>query len=525
MIFNKKPTTLFEKKAAAIYGHPSINPIYKTKILKNLDTILTLFNNETDLYDKKIKEKIRECIKNTTLDINDTIELIPKTPILTIQPLEIQSDTVYLETYPITYTNLKEFEYICFGNKLSYRYMDENSFPSYLYLNLLHSLNATDPQQLIGNNKWQAKLAILLKETNLNNYVATAVFYHNTITYNDITYDVSYVPKYDVSNLKPQNIMIGKYRHLKLIDYYYDLDVENTRRIKMENIGIFLTFPFKNGYYIQPNGDLIYLNLYTNKKQSIDLNIDTICYMHDIEFFIDLLSRYIHLDDAINYALYAKNLTHQAIALLIIRRLVGNVLVLGSYEIHLASELTILSWTQLACGNMKLILPNKYLITDTPIYVSLINDIAASCFTKKGASILCSSYFIPEVNIHAVYKLLKTDAEKYVFFTLLLQTYIVAPYYYIRNTLKPQFGRQIINLAKYPKINREYNDSTIVNRLDSYSEPLLKPTDVNADVHICPPYKCIDLYEFSNEQLKELVTTGDTILNNNQLASFLSLIV
>lgn len=124
-----------------------------------------------------------------------------------------------------------------------------------------------------------------------------------------------------------------------------------------------------------------------------------------------------------------------------------------------------------------------------------------------------------------MYSLLTNDAEKYVFFTLVLQEYRIETFYAARKKLKPQFGKSIIDLSKYEQNNRRYTDTLITDRLDTLSEPLLLPSDVNAGVNVCTPYSCSEMYEFVDPQLNELVKTGDTALNSEQLSNLIALMV
>lgn len=527
ILFGKKPTTFLEKKGAAIAGHPAINPIAQAKILKYLPHILTFIDDETDLYETKAKKRIVDFIKSVELERGDEIVIPARQPILALQPENPPVYDTMLDIGPTVSTNISEFEALCFNNKTQYRYYTNTNFAAYLYQNLLYSLNADNVEELVDNVSWQARLAVLLNRTNVSDYVATSVFYDDTVQYLGVVYDSSFVPKYDVRNLSPQRQISNKITNQQLINYYYDLNVKSTKKVPSEYIGIFMTFPFKDGHYIQPNGQIVYLgNMYSASLKSVRLTLSNLCSISEIESTLDSLARNTRLDWVINYAIHSANLLEQAVALMIIRRLVGPTLTLvGSYRIHLPSELNILSWTKLACSDTKVILPLYYPSKDTPLYVSLVQDIAQSCYTKLGASMMCSPYRIPEVNMREVYDNLNTDAEKYIFFTIILQSYALPMYDYARRQLQPEFGRSIVDLSRYPISPQPYIDSTLADRLDTLTEPLIAPTDINAGLTICPPYKCIEMYEFTNPQLKQLCKIGQVELTPMQMANFLTLVV
>lgn len=525
ILYGKKPTTFIEKKASAIYGHRDINIIAQAKIYQTLDYILTFISNEDQLTDPKIQERIRNYIKSVTLDKDTKILLPKKLPILTLQPEQIPPYSVMLNTEEISAVNIADFEYLCFKNRIRFRYLKNSSFAMYMYQNILNYLNAASSKELEGNNMWQAKLGVLIERTNFSDYFAMQAFYDDAVTYRGVTYDTSFVPNYDVKNIEPQDPINPSTTEIQMINYYYLLDERTTRKVPTEMIGIFLTYPFKNGHYIRPTGEIVYLQLRSyNTLQSSRIAIQNLCTMNDIESAIENAARSIPLGDAIYYAVYSRNLKEQSIALLILRRLVGDILTIGEERINLPSEAVILSWSKTDCSNQTLALPPKIHNKNYIMYLELIQDIAASCNSKLGAAIMCSAYFIPEMHITEVYQKLTTDAEKYVLFTLILQDYPTNRLYMNLKKLNPTFGGSEIDIiGKYPPGNRLYSDTLVSDRLNALSEPLLLPSDVNAGVNVCTPYSCSELYEFNDPQLRDLVKFGDVELNPEQLSNFIVL--
>lgn len=528
VLYGNKPTTFLEKKAAAIFGNTFNNVIIQAKVRKCLAYILNfLKDDEIEICaDKKIRTQLREYLKTVQLVIGDPIYLTRKLPILALQPEIIPEYKLKMDVIVSSQVNRAEFEQMVFNNRTKYRYLIGTSFASYVYQNILYSLNARNTRQLEDNKHWQAKLALLIDRTGFNDNVAKSAFYSDTVKYHGVTYQSHFVPKYDVNSLMPQESIDEQMTDRKLIRYYYDLNVRTTSRVPLDKIGIFLTFPFKDGHHIQPDGKIIPITTSLDLKKSVRLMITDLCNISDIEFAIDTAARSIALDDVIYYALHAKNLTELSVALMIIRRLVGDVLTVQNIRIQMPTEFNILSWTtQMNCNMSNITLPPNYKSKDTPMYVAMIQDIAQSCYSKLGASMACSAYSLPEVHMGEVYDVLQNDAEKYIFYTLILQDYTYSMYYIARKRLKPTFGRSIVDMSKYPKFNGRFSNTTLSERLDSLTEPLVKPVDLNAGITLCPPYKCIEMYEFIDPQLNELVTMGDTELNENQLASYITLLI
>lgn len=535
---SRRPITLFEKKVAALVGSPRIDPLRQLAARKRLDRILATFNDEQDLYERGVREKIRDILNETRPEIGDTVRLPVKAPIFAL-PLEQPPRYDYtLETTlaPITGTvSLREFEQLCFDGRTLYRFYEDTSFAAYLYQNLLYSLNATDVGQLIDNQQWQAKLACLLYETRLNNLVAVSAFYEDRVRYRDTVYDTSYVPKYDVKNLKPMNrISHDRDGNLdrRMLEYYYNLDVSTERQVPTEYLGFFLTFPFKQGFYVQPNGAIIYLNIEPVKKRTVNKLMRRLCTAFELESMIDYAARALSYGDALAYAVHAPNHMQQGLALLVLRRMVGNYLHVEPYAIPLPSEYDVLSWNQIVCRPMGVVLPIGMASGDDGddrLLTDMIRDTARSCGNEHGAAMLCSSFRLPEARLYAVFRSLTTDAERYVFYTILMQEYRAPMFDAARNELRPEFGRDAIDVVgMYGALSppRRYVDTTVDDRLASYTEPLLRPTDATAYTESnCTPIKCPELYRFVDPQLAELIATERVDLNEDQTAAFIALCV
>lgn len=537
VLFGKQPHTPLERCAAAIYGSRYIDVLSQAKILKHLDDILGYIdvNNANDcqaaLKRISVRKRVRDYVNTLRLDIGDPIYLHRMLPILSVHPEKPEHYSFTLETAPSSISTIAEFEYLVFNNFRKYRYLGGTSFAGYVYQNILYSLNANSIDELEDNDAWQARLAILLYATDLNDYVARNAFYDNEVRYRGIDYDTSFVPNYDVNALVPQQPLTTVSTHLQQIRYRNSIDVTTTKTIPLENMAIFLVFPFLNGHYIKPNGRIVYLNLNAQCKKSVRFIMNDLCHTHDLEYAVESASRNLKLDDVIYFAIYSETLQMQALALLVLRSMIGNYLTVNKYTIRIPNALTILSWTSMTCQPLtSIILPSSYsgaskaMDEKINLYASLIRDIAKSCFSTWNASMICSSYNIPEYILKPCYDRLRNDAEKYIFLTMLLQDYNYASYSAARNRLKPNFGQEKIDLSKYPVSGKMYNDSTLGERLKDLTEPLVRPTNINDGITTsCPPYKCIDMFEFEDLQLRMLVRNEDPQLTNDQLANYIAL--
>lgn len=578
----------------SIIQHEYIDMKMQALIYRNLDSIVPAFKTKTDMFynDMHVK-RIFKYLKTLTLDNTYPCFLTVKAPIITYIPnvdkyqknkLQFSfrrseptkstesadnatalipydsttNDTLLMKTnIPSTSPNhilkleaiskvsLYEFERLCFNNRVLYYYYEGTSFAAYVYQNILYSLNANDLNQLKGNNVWQVKLAEILYKTDFDDFIAFSAFTQNQIVVNESTViDTSFVPKYRVLELKPVMKRIPKSDNDRIIlNYRNYLNPRQIRKVPIQYISIFLTFPFKDKHYIQPNGDIAYINLpMVNQKKivydNIELTIQQMCEISDIMQIIVDARNWINPNVLIYKLISENDLKRQGLMLILLRYLIGPYLTLGPFTINLPTMNNILKWSNIANSNecnkillLKNTIEQNNISTSydkIKIYVNLIKSIVDNCVSKIGATFLCSSYQIPDVYLASIYELLESDAEKYVFFTLLIQQYPLNQYLKYRdNFLKPVF--QNLNtdqniLSSFKKCVRKYINVTTKDRLHSYTIPLILSNEIS-DYTECPPYTCLELYEFKNPQLKNLVELGDTELTNLQMASFITLCI
>lgn len=579
VLLNEKPMTIIEKKAAAVCGHEAINPIMQAKIYNNLQSINQILESaavQLDqanaalgiIYDPEDSDSLADLLSNQfvraqILEFMQTVpELVPtdrkhdyadiqititkKPLVLTLTPepiLDQHREYEMLESNWVKPSILSEFEYLCFNNRTQFRYMGSTNFATYMYQNILHYLQLDETNMVdalttpcnentSSDEPWQQRLAQLILRINFNSALVEQAFYENSIQYRNTKFDTSFVPKYDVRALEPQQpINYTNLNDMDLITYHETLDIRSVQAIPTNKIAIFLTFPFKSGHLVKPCGKIVYLNLETfTNRRSVRVLMQDLCNIHDIETAVENAARLLPLDYVVWHAANAQNIKSQALALLVLRRLIGDTVTIDGHRVELADELRILSWLEITCSARNIAIPPSYRAIPKSLIdnaINMIRDIAASCCSKRGAAFLCSTYGIPEMLMGNVYAELKTPAEKYIFFTLLLQEYPVQMYDDLRCQLTGvEFGQSNIDLRDtYEPFHREYVNSCVGDRMQLYSEPLLRPDEVNSDVVLCNPVKCFESYEYMDDQLNKLVRNEPIPMNQSQLANFIALML
>lgn len=140
-VLDSAPTTFADgstmmKKTAAIYGHRQINPVHQVKIHKSLDTVLQLLLADEDgddlLNEHTIrhvaKNKIKSVLDNTSVDVNDVLQLPVRTPVLAYSPEPPFTYDFKLPLRPTTGVSLFDFELMAFNNRVIYQYYEGVSF-------------------------------------------------------------------------------------------------------------------------------------------------------------------------------------------------------------------------------------------------------------------------------------------------------------------------------------------------------------------------------------------------------------
>lgn len=614
------PQTPFDRKVAAVVRSRHIDPFTQLAVTKTLSEIIDLLDAELQspgeescsavdtsspvtetgspllldgtsatckrknassydelLQKKNVARRVRDIASSATGPSYGDVLLLPLPPpvfAMVPNPTPIRHRAV--ETTPCRgpHASLHDFERLAFNNRTIHRYYTDTDFAAYLYQNLLYSLDASDVSQLENDRSWQARLAVLLWSTKLNQLCAFAAFYENRVTCDGVEYDTSFVPFYDVRAIMPlsrNRTVCGDevkrkwagesyendgqrensetsdgYDQESVLYYHRDFDPSATARVPLRHMGLFLVFPFKSGYYVRPDGRPVFLNVKPYRRESVRMLMERVCGMDSLESMVDSLSRQFDCEDALSYAVHSRDLVRLGVALLVLRRMVGDKLTVGSFTIQLPTEMNVLEWNHTWCHVAATVLPrgmSEGFCVEKQIRI--INEIADRASSELDVSLLCSPFRLIECQLEPVYLRLTTDAQRYAFYTLLMQDYPNAMYWRARKRLRPKFQGQydakgtenngtlfgaplqkhLLTLtSKYAPNCRPYVDSVVTDRLSLYAEPLIRPTDVSAPVEShCQQLSSPERYEFVNEQLASLVSTGNTDLTPQQFASYLSM--
>lgn len=523
--------TLFDKKALAIAQGSNADALQTAKVRKRLPEILEFVRDDGDLLEVGVRTRIANLIKNTKLTDDDHVWLPIKLPVyvsptaLSNAVTEPQRVVANIHLSRISRVSLADFEAFAFNSRILYKYYKNTSFASYLFQNLVYSQKLIESTQLNTlyadeSQPWQVRLASLLFITNVREQVANDAFYADEVIYENVAYDTSYVPNYDVQAIQPLGKIVPFASEQDMINYYYSFDPSTTKEVPSSYMSIFMSFPFKNGYHVRPDGSIIFANLPRITRYSITNEFTRICGISDIEAAIENVARRVTLTDALSYAAYAKTLTAQGIALMVARRIARSDTILLptiSAQLRLSGEFTMLSWMTFSCKLGQITMPVLYRTPTGDKHIALVRDIARSCASKLGAAILCSPFCIPELDINYVHANLVDDAETYVLYTLVLQQYANMSYYAARNSLRPKFGNTPVDLSIYEMSGRppapllEHTDY----RVAMFGDYAVAPND-------CSSERCLDNYEFTDPQLNALAISDQVELTPHQLSAYIS---
>lgn len=543
IIIGELPVTRVEKLAASILNNEYINSSRSFKLEKNIQAIQSILNTNDLTDDALIFEKRRpilQLVENTKFQIGDKFQLSFKSKIPTWFPEPNKQSIIQWSVLPSINVSLADFQQLLFNNKIIQPYYKNINFVDYIVTNLKYFLDIQEIEEITDNLLDQAKLLLFIDKTDYNEYTLIRAFYDNTLTYNNVIFDTSFVPKYPVLELKHQFEPIINNDYAKEIEYWNSIDLSTIQSIPLEYLAIFMVFPFKNGFYVQPDGKIMKIPVKLQNRMSLINTLDSICSINDLEAILDETSKFYSIEEVLNWTLYEKSLRNVGLGILLLRRYYGNILTINPFKIALPTEYNVLSWLSLQCTNKNsskgIILPinddSRHSIDKLNqtaiITIALIRDIISSCQTAFGASVLCSNYCILEIDMYKVFKQLKTPTEKYVFLLLIYQYY---PYYNYHRAIKAlhtqvTFGRDttIDVLKLYKPSIRRYVNASIETKLSTISMEIVRPQDLNNKVVTCSPSLCPDLYEFTDPQLNELAKTNSvTFYTPKQIANYIDL--
>lgn len=540
--FGEMPYDRVGKLTAAILNTSRVNTIRAFKIEKQLEQIQAIIGpdntDENSIFSKR--REILNAIADTKFQIGDVFQLSYKPKIQALYPEPNKQNFVQWSVLPNTKVSLVDFEHMLFNSKVIIRYYENVKFIDYIVGNLKYYLDVDNVEETRDNALMQAKLLQFIDKTGYNEFSLTKAFYENRIAYDGVIYDTQFVPKYPVLDLKHQLTPLITTNNTDEIDYWHSIDLSTIAKVPLQYLSIFMAFPFKNGFYVQPNGSIIKIPLKPKKRTSLINTLGSICSVDDLAAVLDQTSQLYAVEDVLHWTIYEKTLRNVGLGILLLRRYYGNILSINPYKIALATEHNILSWLSFQCSGADtspgLILPlgiddEKNTTTRTAeISVNLIRDIVASCQTAFGAAVLCSNYCLLEIDMHSIYKQLVSPTEKYVFLMLVFQYY---PYYTYYKALKSIRSNLIFGtdpsldvLSLYKPNVRAYKNASLNEKLDQMTVPIVRPQDLNANVNACPPNTCPDLYEYADPQLDTLAKHATVVFQSpKQLANFIDLCI
>lgn len=522
--------------------HCSIDPLKQAKVYKHITEIVAIFKgDEAALCENSstsdVRNLIAEYVQTISLGKSDRIVVAKRlmymasvraytAPMPSKAIFDLQK-TVSTKRQPTLY----DFEMLAFNGRGAVEYLHGRHFAHYLYHNLNLAFQTDD------RRSWQRRLAELLRRTDCDDRVAFEAFYQNSVKHEDIVYDTSFVPKFDARSLQQQRLPIASLcvkdnkTMLELAKFYDSFKTEPNSVVPQAMLAVFQTFPFKNGYYIHPETgrlDQIFLpppssknKIQVNKAMMISSNL---CDMINLESAIASVARTIPLDDIAKAAVFATNLRDAAFALSTLRYITGSehFKIDASHIIPLPTLNEILGWMTLRCENNIFLLPtldrSLYAKRLADIYFGLIEFIASTCITATGAAVKCSPYRLPEHLLRNIFDKLTTDAEKYIFLTILIQDYDYVSFIRARNKLRPKFSSAT---------TKEDNDlpPTDMRCITINADTVKLSENSNESAAVCsdnPYVYCSTYYTFSDPQLRTLCAKGTVDLTDFQLASVIS---
>jgi hypothetical protein len=518
----RETDSIFNRKIAILNGTSHVRPAKVYKILNVLPQIKQIVKTHEQLADPEIQEKIISLMNTVFFKPGDVLYLLPKREIriFTAENKVSRQSTRshYFESVSSIETSLFTFEQMMFNNCVQFKYHHGTSFSNYVFQNLMNNLPDISVPDLQFNPTWQAKTANIINFVNFDDETVKEMFYSNNVTYNGMSLDTSFVPKYDVRSLQSTRIFKPRPFDTEMLRYRALLNPKLVTRVPKEYLSIFTTFPFVANHYVDSfNGEITYLDILPPRPEETKLFITKACSLGGIESTLyDNLN--LNVDAAVAVAAHATQLHHQANALLVLRNLLqSDVLQIRNRRIRLPTVNEIISWISLNCESEKLLLPVYHFTRTINEKIELIRNIAQSCVSSIGCAFLCSGFHLVAIETRAVFDRLTSDTERYVFCTLLLQSFDLPHVRRYRDSLKDlQFGTLVeTDMTRYRRKT---------NRTIRTKEKLILVNDVVIQNAYCNLQKriCLDLYEFTNPKLAAFVNDDYYKLEDEDLAMLIS---
>lgn len=518
------PASPLQAKAAAVCGHRAIDPLVCAKVYKSLDRILRASSTEA-------KSRLLDGV---ALGVGDWVRLPVRPPIVPYLPDPPSAYDFKLPVRRSYRVSLYDFERMAFEHRGVYQFYEGVSFAAYFYQNAVYAFPGDD-------DRWQSRLLRVIRQTNFCAAVCTAAFYEDTVVYRGDAYDTSFVPNYDVNALAPlarigcEPRCRGCTTETRALAYRAALDVRRVRRVPPEYARLFAAFPFKDGHHIRPDGTVRFLDVDRSRRATRTANVLQNCDPSDDGDLADA-ARTLRLEDVFYYALHVDRLESQGTAMLVLRRMIGNTFAVDGVRITLPFRGEVLEWCSSAPFRHEpslLLLPEGVVDggrhRDTAEAIALVRDIAVAARSKLAAAYTCSRYHLMECHYRAVYEATRTDAQRYVVLTLVMQQYDLNAYRRYRDrALRPVFPDDD-DASGGGGGHRAYTrpldpSATIQDRLDASTQRLITPVEVSAVVRpVLDPIGNMETCEFADPQLAALVEHGDVELTRSQTAAYVTL--
>ena len=459
-----------------------------------------------------------------SLDVDKIVTCYDETSsIVDLEPESFQQYDQYIQFIErdLDNTRLEEFEKLVFG-VVKYPYLTDTSFTDYIRKNLIVKLgfdvNTFTLDDIEHLNGWEV-LALRLIYSKPNVCDVESLFISDYVDLNNEMIDITSIPKYNVTLLHPIMKLEPNPRYtLDQVKKEIATKV-NIKRRPCYNINnmmlnsFFRVLPFYKNHIIYSNGDTRYVNVNDHLKSStlgylqyakdnLKANGNAIAYKIDIE----------QLKLA---AVIGSTFELQLTAMALLRIKCGLRTNFGPHLINLPSIDQVELWIPQKLKSSLISLPKVETLQTLRVkeQVALIDSISRICVNRKLCSIICSSYYLPPVNMMEVYKSLSTDAHIYIFITLLLQQYNCQELFPKFKHLNPKFGKEYLNMdpfahytaPKYQKrstrtveLGARYNvdDEEVM-----FSDPILNSIVEDK----------VDLNTFSDKQYTTLLTLLATL--------------
>lgn len=449
---------------------------------------------------------------------------------------------IKFDTAPLSRFTTFDFERALFGNNVKVRANERVNISKYLYMNLQNYLTqdgkissseldkspppppSSLPQPYGGDGakNWRFKILKFIELFDFNDKFTVAMFKFDKIMYKGVQYDVSFVPKYDLTKLQLQLVNgrdLGEIYTGPFIRFYDNEFKPNTTTyatILPAQRSIFKIFPFKSGYFVDFGTGIVHrvLDVARVSNASTNAYISNTCDVGNLEESIASLARILSFDEVFSAAVYSENLKRQAIALLILRhKNNGGHLIINETIVFPLPQLNdILGWVKWTIEKPKIVLPIPFRTANTPMYINLIRDLSLASMTKIDVAFYCSNFFVPCCEFKTIFDALANDSEKYVLLTLVLQQFPNADIYRYREQLQPTFHFSEMSAATFRQRESKYENfikrtphlvQSEHNTDRNYDN--MRLVDANSEMLYCTPLNCPERYKFHDDRLNALI--------------------